>query len=114
MFKFSPNIAVNVKKYSEAVAFYRDILGFEVVKQTEKETHFKKGELNFFIEENETNPRQVFFEFEVEDFKEAETKLLAEGCVITSPYSERNKMFSDKYGLNFHVYEKGVELPGCS
>ncbi len=114
MFKFSPYIAINVTNYADAVKFYRDILGFDVVKQSETETHFIKGNMNFYIEANETNARQVFFEFEVDDYTEAEIKLLAEGCVITSTYSDRNKMFSDKFGLNFHVYEKGIELPGCS
>lgn len=112
MFSFSPCIAVHVKEYEKAVAFYRDTLGFKVVKQSDKETHFKKGEMNFFIEKNEETPGKIFFEFEVEDLAIAETKLLADGCKVTTAYSDRNKMFSDAYGLNFHVYENGMDLPG--
>lgn len=111
-FKLSPCIAINIRDYENAIAFYRDVLGFEVMKYTPKETHFKKGNTQCFIELDEPRTGKVFFEFEVENFKAAHDLLLQQGCKVTSPYGERNMMFSDAYGMNFHVYEKGLELPG--
>lgn len=110
-FRLSKCIAVNVKDYEKAIAFYRDTLGWELVKYTPTESQFNKGELTFFIEASD-KPYDVFFEYEVDNFEEAKAKLLSEGCTIRQEYSTRNMMFTDPYGMNFHVYEKGLDLPG--
>ena len=111
-FQLSPCIAINIRQYEKAIAFYRDVLGFEVVKYSPRETHFRKGNTQFFIELDEARAGKVFFEFEVENFAEAEKLLREQGCQLISPFSPRNAMFSDAFGMNFHVYEKGLDLPG--
>lgn len=66
-FALSPHIAIQVKDYDKAVAFYRNTLGFEFIKPLPEhnETHFKKDEINFYIEDNSDG--KVFFEFKVEN-----------------------------------------------
>jgi predicted enzyme related to lactoylglutathione lyase len=106
-FRITKHIAVTVRNYVKAVAFYRDTLGWELVKEGQKETQFKKGDTNFYIEEEEMRPYAVFFEYEVDDIEAAKAKLLSEGCTITREYKPQSIMFSDTFGMNFHVYEKG-------
>lgn len=107
-FRMTKHIAINVRDYKKAILFYRDTLGWEVIKEGTRETHFVKGDTNFYIEEKGGKPYEVFFEYEVEDIEAAKVKLLSEGCAISQSYSPQSIMFSDAYGTNFHVYQKGA------
>ena len=111
-FRMTKHIALNVRDYEKAIPFYRDVLGWELIKTTDKESHFKKGDTNFYTEKADEKPYAVFFEYEVDDISAVKDKLLSEGCVIRTAYSEKSIMFTDPYGTNFHVYEKGTALPG--
>jgi len=111
-FRMTKHIAVNVRNYENSIAFYRDTLGWELIKDNGKESHFKKGDTNFYIETADNKAYAVFFEYEVDNIQEAKEKLLSEGCKIRTDYSEKSIMFTDPYGMNFHVYEKGTTLPG--
>ncbi|MGB4851703.1 MAG: VOC family protein [Ignavibacteria bacterium] len=102
-FEFSPHIAFQVRDYEKAKKFYEDILGMENIKSTEKETHFKSGNINFYMENNEGG--FTFFEFKVENIKEAKELLEKEGCHITKVYGEKSIMFADPYGMRFHIWE---------
>jgi catechol 2,3-dioxygenase-like lactoylglutathione lyase family enzyme len=103
-FEFSPYIAVHVKDYKKAAAFYKDILGMEFLEEKGNETYLKKGPINFCIAEA-PNTGSVFFEFKVSSVKEARQLLEREGCKVTQIYSEKSMMFSDPFGMNFHVWE---------
>lgn len=107
-FRMTKHIAVNVRNYQKAISFYRETLGWEMIKEGVNESHFVKGDTNFYIEENEQKPYAAFFEYEVDDIEAAKTKLLLEGCIISRTYSPKSIMFSDAYGMNFHVYQKGA------
>lgn len=101
-FEFSPHIAFQVKDYNKAKEFYEKVLGMEVVKTSEKETHFKKGDMNFYMENSDSG--FTFFEFKVEDVKAAKEELENNGCKITQIFSEKSIMFTDPYGMRFHVW----------
>jgi catechol 2,3-dioxygenase-like lactoylglutathione lyase family enzyme len=111
MFELSNYIAYQVRDYDKAVNFYKEVMGFELMKYTEQESKFKAGNTYFFVEKNEEGGVAVFFEFVTDDIEAAKAKLLSEGCKITSSYSDKSHMFSDPYGMNFHVYERGADLP---
>jgi catechol 2,3-dioxygenase-like lactoylglutathione lyase family enzyme len=110
-FRMTNYIAVNVRDYEKSVAFYRDVLGWELVKYTPAESKFKKGDTWFFIAQQDEKAYAVFFEYEVDNLKETKTKLLSEGCTEGQKFAEKSIMFTDPYGMNFHVYEKGTSLP---
>ncbi|MBS1516464.1 MAG: VOC family protein [Bacteroidetes bacterium] len=103
-FTFSPHIAIQVKDYGKAVSFYENVLGMKPEKRSEKETHFSKDGINFYIENS--GGGSTFFEFRVESVKQAQEILEAEGCKVTQVYSEKSKMISDPYGMKFHIWEE--------
>ncbi len=107
LFKMTKHIAINVRDYKKAILSYRDTLGWEVIKEGATETHFVKGDTNFYIEEG-AKPYEVFFEYEVEEIEVAKAELLSADCVISQTYHSKSIMFTDAYGMNFHVYEKGT------
>lgn len=103
-FEFSPFVAVEVKDYEKACEYYEKVLGMELVKKHPVESHLKSGVMNFFV--SETEKKEMFFEFKVEDAAEAKKLLEANGCKITTVYSEKNFLVSDPFGLNYHVFQK--------
>jgi len=139
-FRFSPNVAVQVKDRARAVALYRDVLGFEVLKQSSRESKLRKGPMTFFVEEIEDAgstvgpsaaggapsagaaaasaappiPGTTFWEFEVSDFAAAELVLRTAGCRETQRYAPTSAMYADPCGLRFHVFQTGTELPDCA
>jgi catechol 2,3-dioxygenase-like lactoylglutathione lyase family enzyme len=105
-YTFSPHIAVQVKNYQEALKFYKDVLGFEVVKEGPKETHFRCGEFNFYIEDNLNG--HTFLEFKVPDVEKAKEQLVAAGCKADqtqTPELGTSYMITDPYGMKFHIYQ---------
>ncbi len=70
-FEFSPHIAIQVKDYAKAKDFYERVLGMEIVNVADKETHFKCGMMNFYVENNPSE--KTFFEFKVESVFDART-----------------------------------------
>lgn len=122
--RFSPNVAVQVVDRPRAVAFYRDVLGFEVVKDGERESKLRHGPMTFFVEQSETAPTTVaaasggagtvFWEFEVDDFDAAHRALVGAGCRETQRYASTSAMYADPFGLRFHVFQTGTQLPDCA
>jgi catechol 2,3-dioxygenase-like lactoylglutathione lyase family enzyme len=107
-FRLMKYIAVDVKDYESSVAFYRDTLGWELVTQGPKESHFRKADTNFFIAEDTNTPYTTYFEYEVDDIEAAKTKLLSERCTMHPSGKPKSYMVKDAYGMHFHVYEKGA------
>lgn len=133
-FRFSQNVAVQVKDRARAVSFYRDTLGFEVVKEGASESKLRKGPMTFFVESIDTAagasapspvngsaaatalppmPGTTFWEFETPDFAAAEKVLRGAGCRETQRFAPTSAMFADPFGLRFHVFQTGTDLPDC-
>lgn len=102
-FEFSPHIAFQVKDYNKAKEFYWKVLGMEVVKSSDKETHFRSGQMNFYMENSDRG--FTFFEFKVENVTKAKEELEKEGCKVTQIYSEKSLMIADPYGMRFHIWQ---------
>lgn len=123
-FTLSSNVAIQVRDRARAVAFYRDTLGFEVLKEGKSETKMRMGPMTFFVEgvidgiqpgapQNTGVPGTIFWEFEVADFDAAHRALIGAGVRETKRYAPTSAMFADPYGLRFHVFQTGTELPDC-
>ena len=101
-FEFSPHIAFQVKDYDNAKEFYEKVLGMEIISTSENETHFKKGNMNFYMERSDSG--STFFEFKVDDVKAARAELEKEGCKVTQEYSDKSIMIADPFGMKFHIW----------
>ena len=102
-FQFSPYVAVQVKDFDKAIDFYKRVMGMEFLETKDNDTYLKSGPM-YFVFENAPEGKSVFFEFKVSNIKEARELLEKEGCKVTHVYSEKSIMFSDPYGMNFHVW----------
>ena len=102
-FQFSPYVAVQVKDFDKAIDFYKRVMGMEFLETKDNDTYLKSGPM-CFVFENALEGKSVFFEFKVSNIKEARELLEKEGCKVTHVYSEKSIMFSDPYGMNFHVW----------
>lgn len=102
-FEFSPHIAFQVKDYNKAREFYENVLGMEVIETSDKDTHLKSGQMNFYMENSDNG--FTFFEFKVEDVSKAKEELEKEGCKVTQVYSEKSLMIADPYGMRFHIWQ---------
>ncbi|WP_349410113.1 DUF899 family protein [Pseudalkalibacillus sp. SCS-8] len=101
------NVAVQVNDYSEAVDFYKNVIGMKVEKTYDSETKMSMNGTNLFIEKSKGN--DVFFEFSTDDFENMKSRLLENGCKITEEHSSTSIMVKDPYGLNFHLFESSIK-----
>jgi len=105
-FEFSPYIAVQVKGNDKAIDFYKRVLGMEFIEAKGNDTYLKSGSVNFCFENApEGAHKAVFFEFKTDDINGARELLEKEGCKVTGVFSEKSVMFSDPYGMRFHLWE---------
>ncbi|QOR68172.1 DUF899 family protein [Cytobacillus suaedae] len=102
-FQLTNNIAIGVKDYENALAFYKEVIGMKVEQIFENETKFTMSGTTFFIENNPEN--NVHFEFAVEEIETVKNLLLDNGCLITKEYSAKSVMIEDSFGLKFHMFE---------
>lgn len=102
-FQLTNNIAIGVKDYENALAFYKEVIGMKVEQIFENETKLTMSGTTFFIENNPAN--NIHFEFAVEDIEAAKNLLLEKGCQITKEHSSKSVMIEDPFGLKFHLFE---------
>jgi len=107
-FEFSPYVAIQVGNHAKAVDFYKRVLGMDFVEERGNDAYLDKDGINFVFENNPEGIGSVFFEFKTDNLAEAKQALLAENCTITQEYNEHSIMFSDPFGMNFHVWEEGA------
>ncbi len=121
-FRLTRFVAVQVRAWDEAIAFYRDVLGLRLAAGHKNEVRFEGDAITLFVERVSAEdappalaaqfPGKTFFEFEVSDFAAASAMLTAAGCRISSSGAGAlSAMFTDPFGLSFHVYARGAALP---
>jgi catechol 2,3-dioxygenase-like lactoylglutathione lyase family enzyme len=106
-FEFSPYIAIQVQEHAKAVDFYKRVLGMDFIDSKGNDTYLNKDGINFVFE-SAPDAGAVFFEFRTDSLAEAKSMLESEGCRVTQVYNEHSIMFSDPFGMNFHVWEDGA------
>lgn len=128
-------IAIRVRNFAHAVAFYRDVLGLRLATAADAEARFEGDANTLFIEAMPASESasdeavaathgryagKSFFEFEVDDFAAARERLLAAGCresssgVCGAQSADAvacSAMFSDPFGLSYHIYHPSAVLP---
>ncbi|MCC6865460.1 MAG: VOC family protein [Ignavibacteria bacterium] len=106
--EFSPYIAIQVQEHLKAVDFYKRVLGMDLIDERGSDCYMNKNGINFVFENKPEGAGSVFFEFKTDNLAEAKQELINEGCKITTEYNEHSIMFSDPFGMNFHVWEEGA------
>ena len=103
----SPNIAVRTQKeFSEAVAFYSNVLGFENRSTDPELGDFDANPLNLFVLEDEEF-RGPVMELFVDDLEEAREYLEANGCKILRWRGKGQDCYiEDPFGVRYNVWEK--------
>lgn len=106
-FKLSPHVAFDVRNYDQALKFYTEVLGMELVSRTDEEAVLKCGGTTFHVSHRDT--ANVYFDFDVEDADAARELLESNGCssVETLDIDGRTSyLISDPFGMNFHIWPK--------
>ncbi len=109
-YTITPFVAFQVSEYEGAVAFYKDVLGFELIKYSDTESKMAKDGFTFYIEKKEAGVLHTFFELVTPDIGIAKNEMLKAGCIVTHEYGPKSMMVADPYGFRFHLYEQGTEL----
>jgi len=115
-FKYSLNIALNVRDSEKAINFYQNTLGLGLVSlkgESDCGIEMSAGPLALWIDdcakEEEEEVGKVFFEFETNSLDKAKEKFDQEGVKVGSETSGKDFkgfMATDPYGMRFHVFEK--------
>lgn len=115
-FKYSLNIALNVRQSREAIDFYQNTLGLGLVSLHQEKScgiEMSAGPLALWIDEckpsEDEHVGKVFFEFETNDLALARQTLSEKGVKIgseTEGHDFKGFMASDPYGMRFHVFER--------
>jgi uncharacterized glyoxalase superfamily protein PhnB len=115
-FKYSLNIALNVRNAGQAIRFYEKTMGLGLVSLHEGDgcgIEMSAGPLALWIDhcskEEEDKVGRVFFEFETNNLDLAKAKLEREGVTIGSATKSddfQGFMATDPFGMRFHVFQK--------
>jgi catechol 2,3-dioxygenase-like lactoylglutathione lyase family enzyme len=96
------DIIIKVEQVAKAKAFYRDVLGFELVDDDDRMLGFETGSFMLFVEPGPASG--PVFEFEVADVAAEKARLIAEGCSLVEEDPARPRLYlRDPYGLVFNI-----------
>jgi catechol 2,3-dioxygenase-like lactoylglutathione lyase family enzyme len=102
----SPNIAVRTTRFSDAVNFYSEVLGFANRSVDPDLGDHDASPLNLFVIEDDevTGPVMELF---VEDLEQAREELLLHGCEIIRWRGKGQDCYiRDPFGVTFNLWEK--------
>ena len=104
-FKMSPNIAVRTDRFSEAVCFYTEVIGFENRSQDLELVDLDASPLNIFIIEDDEVQGPVL-ELFVDDLEAARQELVANGCrVLRWRGKGQDCYIQDPFGVIYNIWE---------
>jgi catechol 2,3-dioxygenase-like lactoylglutathione lyase family enzyme len=99
------DVIVQTDRMETAKAFYRDVLGFAVVTDSQRLLGFETGSFTLYVEPG-SNPEPVF-DFEVDNLVETKELLIANGCTIEEENPQIPRCYvRDPFGLRFNLAER--------
>jgi catechol 2,3-dioxygenase-like lactoylglutathione lyase family enzyme len=99
------DVIIQVERFEEAVAFYRDVLGFRSIAVRDDLIGFETGSFMLYVEPGAA-PGPVF-ELECDDVSAAKQLLLAHGCSVVDENSAVPRCYvRDPYGLTLNLNER--------
>ena len=104
-YRMSSNVAVRTGRFSEALSFYSNVLGFENRSIDPALSDHDASPLNLFVIEDDEVSGLVM-ELFVEDLEAAKDELLASGCeVIRWRGKGQDCYIRDPFGVIFNIWE---------
>ena len=105
-FQMSPNVAVRTKKFTEAVDFYSNVLGFVDRASDPELADFDANPLNIFVLEDDEFSGPVM-ELFVDDLEAAREILEANGCTVLRWRGKGQDCYiQDPFGVIFNIWEQ--------
>jgi predicted enzyme related to lactoylglutathione lyase len=103
-FKSSRAVIIRTEKWSEAIQFYRSVLGLPVTYEDATLVGFETGSFRLYVEKGKEHG--PVFEFLVADVQAAKKQLLKAGCTIVEEDPAVPRVYiKDPYGLVFNIGE---------
>jgi catechol 2,3-dioxygenase-like lactoylglutathione lyase family enzyme len=97
-FRSSRDVIIRTPGWSDAVTFYRSVLGLPVVHQDDILVGFEIGSFRLYVERG--GPHGPVYEFLVPDVPAAKQHLLASGCAVVEEDPAVPRCYlRDPYGL---------------
>lgn len=104
-FKMSPNVAVRTDRFSDAIDFYSNVLGFANRSKDMTLGDHDADPLNLFVIEDDEVSGLVM-ELFVEDLEIARDELLAHGCEVVRWRGKGQDCYiRDPFGVIFNLWE---------
>ena len=104
-FQMSPNVAVRTDRFSEAVDFYTNIIGFQDRSDDPQLADLDADPLNIFIIEDHEFAGPVM-ELFVDDLEKARQVLVQNGCKVIRWHGKGQDCYiEDPFGVVFNVWE---------
>ena|SRR5450432_3068659 len=101
-FRSSRDVILRTPRWSQAVDFYKTVLGFTVTLESETLVGFETGAIRLYVEKGETHG--PVFDFLVPDVPAAKARLLAAGCTLVEKDPSVPRCYiRDPHGLIFNV-----------
>ena len=103
----SPNVAVRTQKqFDEALAFYKNVLGFENRSTDPELGDFDANPINLFVLEDDEF-RGPVMELFVDDLEEARVYFESNGCKILRWRGKGQDCYiEDPFGVRYNIWEK--------
>ena len=104
--KFTSNdcIAIGVKDIEKPKLFYRDIMGFRLVEESDKQLLFDTGLIKFYVDKEEESHSPIP-SFIVNDVELTKQNLIENGCKIVRE-GKNWFWFKDPFGMVYDIIQK--------
>ena len=108
-YEMSPNIAVRTNRFSDALRFYSQVLGFENRSSDPDLADHDASPLNLFVIADDEVSGLVL-ELFVDDLEAAREDLLANGCVVIRWRGKGQDCYiRDPFGVIYNIWEIAEE-----
>ena len=105
-FKASRDIIIRTEKWSEALKFYRSVLGLPITERSETIVRFETGAFCLYVERGKEHG--PVFDFLVPDIQAAKRQPVAAGCTVIEENPKIPRCYiRDPFGLVFNIEQTG-------
>lgn len=104
-FRSTRDIIIRTEDWTEAVKFYKSVLGLPVTHRSKTMVGFETGAFCLYVEKGEEHG--PVFEFLVPDVQAAKRKLVAAGCTVLEENASLPRCYiRDPYGVVFNIGQR--------
>ena len=98
----SRDVIIRTEAFTDAVNFYRSILGFKVANPGDPIVGFETGSIRLYVEQGK--PHGPVFDFLVADVQATKQRLIAAGCTVVEENPAVPRCYlRDPFGLVFNL-----------